>query len=74
MTSLQEWCACGRLIVAGAPWRVMEAVQAHNETPEHRQWRRRREVAVANAFRRDRVRSDVELVRLQRWANRLVAA
>lgn len=67
---LSSPCACGLLIVAGAPWKVMEVVQAHNATPEHRKWRRRREVALANAFRRGRMRDDLELVRLQRWAAR----
>lgn len=70
MTTLQQPCACGKLIVAGAPWKISEAVQAHNDTAEHRLWRRRREVALANAFRRDRIRADIELVRLQRWAGR----
>lgn len=70
---LQRDCACGRRIVAGASWRIAEAVQAHNHTPEHRRWRRRREVALANAFRRDRNRADLERVRLQRWAARAVA-
>lgn len=70
MTLLQRECVCGRRIVAGAPWRIMEAVQAHNDTLEHRRWRRRREVALATAFRRDRMRVDLELVRLRRWAAR----
>lgn len=73
MTILQRSCVCGRLIVAGAPWRILEAVQSHNATPEHRKWRRRREVALANAFRRDRGRADLELVRLRRWAARAAA-
>lgn len=68
--NLQRECVCGRRIVAGAPWKIMEAVQTHNDTPEHRRWRRGREVARANAFRRDRMRADVELVRLRRWAAR----
>lgn len=66
MTELQSPCACGGLIVAGAPWAIADAVERHNATEQHRTWRRRREVVEANARRRDRMRRHLENQRAAR--------
>jgi hypothetical protein len=74
MTRLSCPCACGLLIVAGNAWSIAEAVHAHNRTPQHRRWRRRREMAEANACYRARMRREVADRRLLVAVVREVAA
>lgn len=62
--NLQQPCACGGLIVAGAPWAIAEAVSRHNTGQQHRAWRRRRELVEANRIYRARMRAVVNDRRL----------
>lgn len=64
--TLQEPCVCGGLIVACAPWDVMEAVGRHNATEQHEAWRKRYAHVQANRDYRSRLRGEVATVRLLR--------
>lgn len=63
---LQERCVCGGLIVAGAPWDVMDAVGRHNATDRHTGWRRHRAHVESNRQYRARLRDCVVARRLAR--------
>lgn len=63
-----ELCVCGDWIVAASPDAIREAVWAHNAGLTHRRYRqRRRRVETTRAWRA-RLRAEIELIRLRRWA------
>lgn len=62
-------CACGLVVYADAEAPV-SGVQLHNASPEHRAWRRNAEKVAATSERRARMRADLGIVRLSRWADR----
>lgn len=62
-------CACGITVYAD-PEAPASGVQLHNASPEHRAWRRNGDKVRATVERRARMRADLEVARLTRWAVR----